>query len=238
MNYTYLDSLATYGVGGAHPGGLQLTEQLLAREKMNRKTVILDVGCGTGQTSAYIFRQYKCKVSALDSNKVMIDKAKQRFRSSHLPINVVEGRTENLPFGNETFDFILSESVTAFTNIPVSLSEYKRVLKPNGVLLAIEMTAEPLPFTKKEKQFICDFYGVSKLLTEKDWRNYFQKSGFRHVTVEKHMHQSVPQDVMYANDFMLSNQIQEKHYEILEQHQQIVSKYKDKLNFRVFRCLV
>ncbi len=236
MNYTYLDSLATYGVGGAHPGGLQLTEQLLAREKMNRKTAILDVGCGTGQTSAYIFKQYKCNVTALDNNKVMIDKAKQRFRSSHLPINVVEGRTENLPFRNETFDIILSESVTAFTNIPVSLSEYKRVLKPNGVLLAIEMTAEPLPFTKKEKQFICDFYGVSQILTEKDWRNYFRKSGFRHVTVEKHMHHSVPQDVMYANDFMLSNQIQEEHYEILEQHQQIVSKYKDKLYFRVFRC--
>ncbi|MEH7382688.1 class I SAM-dependent methyltransferase [Bacillus sp. JJ1533] len=237
MNYTYLDSLATYGVGGAHPGGLQLTKQLLAREKINRKSTILDVGCGTGQTSAYIFMQYKCRVAALDGNKIMVNKAKQRFRSLHIPINIVHGRTENLPFKNEVFDFILSESVTAFTNIPVSLSEYKRVLKPNGVLLAIEMTAEPLPFTKKEKQFICDFYGVSDLLTETDWRNYFGKSGFRHVTVEKHMHHFVPQDVMYANDFMLSNQINDEHHEILEQHQQIVSKYKDKLNFRVFRCI-
>ncbi|MDR4888096.1 class I SAM-dependent methyltransferase [Fredinandcohnia sp. QZ13] len=236
MNYTYLDSLATYGVGGAHPGGLQLTEQLLAREKVNRKSAILDVGCGTGQTAAYIFRQYKCHVTALDNNKMMVEKATQRFRSLNLPINVVKGQTENLPFKNETFDFILSESVTAFTNILESLSEYKRVLKPNGVLLAIEMTAEPLPFTKKEKQFICDFYGVSDLLTETEWRQHFRKSGFRHVKIEKYKHHFVPQDVMYANDFMLSNQIHEKHHEILEQHQQIVSKYKDKLNFRVYRC--
>ncbi|MFS0820585.1 class I SAM-dependent methyltransferase [Bacillus sp. 1P02SD] len=238
MNYTYLDSLATYGVGGAHPGGLQLTKQLLERETINRKSAILDVGCGTGQTAAFIFMQYKCNITAVDINKVMVNKAKQRFQSLSLPINVVKGRTEKLPFENGIFDFILSESVTAFTNIPTSLTEYKRVLKPNGVLLAIEMTVEPHSFTEKEKKFICDFYGVSDLLTEADWRHYFQKSGFRNVTVEKHSHHFVPEDIMYANDFMLSKQINEKHHEIIAQHQEIVSKYKDKLNFRVYRCTV
>lgn len=236
MGYSYLDSLAIYGVGGAHPGGLRLTKQILGREKIKRNTEILDVGCGTGQTSAYIFRKYQCNVTSLDRNKMMVDKAKERFRLMNFPVNVIHGRIEDLPFENRVFDFILSESVTAFTDIPISLSEYKRVLKTSGVLLAIEMVVMPQTCTEEEKRFIADFYGVSDLLTEIDWCNYFRKSGFRNITAEKFLPEFDPHDESNANDFILSNQIDEKHFEILDQHQQIVNRFKDKLGFRVFRC--
>ncbi|WP_256241661.1 class I SAM-dependent methyltransferase [Bacillus sp. V3B] len=81
MEYTYLDCLALLRVGGAHPGGLQLTKHILSREKIDETTKILDVGCGTGQTSAYIAEQYRCYVTSLDCNKIMLDKANQRFQS-------------------------------------------------------------------------------------------------------------------------------------------------------------
>ena len=43
MEFTYLDCLALFGIGGAHPGGLLLTKEILSREKINEKTIILDV---------------------------------------------------------------------------------------------------------------------------------------------------------------------------------------------------
>ena len=38
MEITYLDCLALFGIGGAHPGGLQLTKEILSREKIKEKT--------------------------------------------------------------------------------------------------------------------------------------------------------------------------------------------------------
>jgi ubiquinone/menaquinone biosynthesis C-methylase UbiE len=176
--------LASFGVGGAHPGGLQLTKSILSREYIVQEKSILDVGCGTGQTSAYIAEKYRCSVTSLDSNNTMLEKAKQRFSSLNLSINVMYGSVENLPFSDGLFDFILSESVTSFTNVSLTIQEFKRVLKPNGVLLAIEMVLED-SFSEEELKTIIDFYGVSQLLTESEWYNLFQKTGFKQISVEK-----------------------------------------------------
>ena len=81
MELNYLNCLALIGIGGVHPGGLQLTKEILSREKINEKTIILDVGCGTGQTSAYMAEKYKCKIIGLDNNEMMLEKAKKRFQS-------------------------------------------------------------------------------------------------------------------------------------------------------------
>ena len=237
LNYTYLDCLAIFGVGGAHPGGLQLTKELLSREKIDETKSILDAGCGTGQTSAYIAEQYRCNVTSLDCNKIMLDKARQRFSSLHLPIEVKQGSTENLPFDEGLFDIILSESVISFTDVSLTIPEFKRVLKPNGVLLAIEMVLEK-SLSEEELKPIVDFYGVSQLLTENEWYNFFQKANFKQVTVEKCKLQFEENDVQNATDFSLSENIDDIFYEILEKHAHFTAVYKDILGFRLFRCCI
>ncbi|MEK4801427.1 class I SAM-dependent methyltransferase [Oceanobacillus sp. FSL K6-0118] len=235
MSNKYLDCLALFGVGGAHPGGLQLTKKILSQEEINETMSILDAGSGTGQTSAYIAEEYKCHVTSLDYNKLMLDKARKRFSSLQLPITVKHGSTENLPFDKELFDFILSESVTTFTDVPLSLQESNRVLKTDGVLLAIEMVQEK-PITKKELTSLLTFYGIPQLLTESEWCNLLKKSGFKHVQVEKDMQQIDEIDLELGADFTLSEDIDGNYFEVLEKHQHLTEIYKDVLGFRVFRC--
>ncbi len=237
MSYTYLDCLASFGVGGAHPGGLQLSKSILAREYIDQETLILDVGCGTGQTSAYIAEKYRCSVTSLDSNNTMLEKAKQRFLSSNLAIDIMYGNVENLPFSDGLFDFVLSESVTSFTDASQTTKEFKRVLKPNGVLLAIEMVLED-SLSDEELKTIVDFYGVSQLLTEFDWYNLFNKAGFKKISLEKFEQQFNDNDIDTAPDFLLSENIDDKLLEILEKHEHLTKTYKDKLAFRIFRCSV
>ena len=237
LNYTYLDCLAIFGVGGAHPGGLQLTKELLSREKIDETKSILDAGCGTGQTSAYIAKQYRCNVTSLDCNKMMLDKAKQRFSSLHLPIEVKQGSTENLPFDEGVFDMILSESVISFTDVSLTIPEFKRVLKPNGVLLAIEMVLEK-SLSEEELKPIVNFYGVSQLLTEKEWYNFFERASFKQISVEKFKLQVDENDVQNATDFSLSENIDDKLSEIFEKHMHFTTVYKDILGFRLFRCCI
>lgn len=237
MNYSYTDCLAIFGVGGAHPGGLQLTKELLSREKIDETTSILDAGCGTGQTSAYIAEQYRSKVTSLDSNKIMLDKARQRFLSLNLPIEVKQGSTENLPFSEGIFDLILSESVISFTDVSLTIPEFRRVLKPNGVLLAIEMVLEK-SLSEEELKTIINFYGVSQILTENEWKNLFQKAKFTQVSVERFNLQIDENNVQNATDFSLSENIDDEFFEILEKHLHFNTVYKDILGFRLFRCCI
>jgi len=236
LNYTYLDCLASFGVGGAHPGGLKLTKRILAREYIDQEKSILDVGCGTGQTSAYMAEKYQCSVTSLDSNTLMLMKAKQRFSSSHLPINVVYGSAENLPFGDGLFDFILSESVTSFTDVSLTIHEFKRVLKPNGVLLAIEIVLED-SLSKEELKEMVDFYGVSQLLTELEWYNLFHKAGFKQINVEKFKQfDENENDIDSVSDFLLSETIDDRLLKIFEKHEHLTKTYMDKLGYCIFRC--
>ena len=79
---------------------------------------------------------------------------------------------------------ILSESVATFTDVSKTLPEFRRVLKPNGVLLAIEMVLEEsLP--EEELTSITEFYGVPRILTESEWNSFFQKAHFQQISIDK-----------------------------------------------------
>lgn len=233
MNYSYLDFLAYLGVGGAHPGGLQLTRQLLSAEKLDDRTILLDAGCGTGQTSVYIKSEYDCSVIALDINPLMLEKAQRRFDTAGLSIPVVEGNLENLPFKDNHFDIVLSESVLAFTDTNRSLSEIRRVLKEDGVFIAVEMAVEKAKAEEK-LQVASDFYGFSTVLTEKEWKERFTVAGFPHV--ESLPFHETAFEAGETADFWLSANIDDELVNMFHQHLNLSASHKDILGFRVFRC--
>jgi len=235
LHYTYLDCLALFGVGGAHPGGLRLTKQILSEEKINEQTAMLEIGCGTGQTAAHLAQQYGCSISALDNNGIMVEKARQRFNSLDSPVDIKLGDTENLPYPEANFDIVLSESVLAFTNVGTTIPELKRVLKPNGILLAIETVLEqPIPET--ERDHIMDFYTFPQLWTEAEWLTVFKQAGFQQIDSTTYQASSEQIDEQHAADFTLSEDIDDALLEILEKHQEITKQYKDILGYRIFRC--
>lgn len=237
MKYTYLDCLASFGIGGAHPGGLRLTKEILPQEKITENTAILDVGCGTGQTSAYMAETYQCNITCLDSNELMLEKAKKRFQSKNLPVVTRHGSVESLPFEEKSFDLILSESVATFTDVSKTIPELRRVLKPNGVVLAIEMVLEQ-PLSKEELTTLTKFYGIPRILTEPQWNSLFHKAGFQQTHIEKFTLSFDEPEFENAADFSLSEQLDDELFAILDQHLQLTERYKHALGFRVFRCCV
>ena len=134
----YLDFLSKFGVSGAHPGGIKLTKKIFVNEKINKSSRILDVGCGTGQTAAYLATSYGAKVTGLDINPIMIEKAK----NDKIPITGghYSGLNRKMSFKNSEYDFIISESVLSFVNKPRALKEIFRLLKHDGRFIANELT--------------------------------------------------------------------------------------------------
>lgn len=180
---TYLDLLAQHNIDGAHPGGLGMTKALLARETITSDMLLLDVGCGTGQTTLFIAKHYPCRVVAVDLNQKMLDKAKCKFIDSGLEIPLIHADAMNLPFHRGTFDIVLAESVTIFTaNISRTLREYHRVLKPGGKLLATEGTAL-YPLEKNETEDLKTNLGIAFLPTKEQWCNMLRETGFSNIKV-------------------------------------------------------
>ncbi|MDG4656829.1 class I SAM-dependent methyltransferase [Ectobacillus antri] len=232
--HSYIDFLALFGVGSAHPGGFALTKQLLTLLPLNSNTKVLDLGCGTGRTAVYIAKQYGCQVTALDYHPVMIEKAKRRILQENVNIELVHGNAEQLPFADESFDVIITESVIAFTNISRTLSQLYRVLRKRGYVAGTEMTIER-PLYAQEYDHIRKLYGAAQYLTEQQWHEHFTKQGFQRVDVI-HRDTVATAEYEWTSEWDISANISQSLYEIWEQHEKILALYGHVLGHRVFRC--
>ncbi len=229
----YLNFLSKFGVGGAHPGGIKLTKEILENEKINQSSRILDVGCGTGQTASYLAARYGAKVTGLDINPTMIEKAKNRMAKCQLPVEMIQGSIENCPLPDHHYDFILSESVLSFVNKPKALNEIFRLLKQDGRFIANELTMNRRPGVNGEEE-MKHFYGVDSLLMERDWIALFEQTGFRKIKTFLRK-PSINQN-HFMTEFQLSEYIEPELYGIIFQHFHLMEKYHGTMDYRVFLC--
>lgn len=141
-----------------HPGGLELTAQLLQPTGLPVGAAILDAGCGAGETVNWL-RQQGFAAWGIDQ--------KLSEKSDWLQ----EGRLQALPYAAESFAAVLSEC-TAFIcgDTGQMLRQCWRVLQPGGWLLLSDVyfAAEgPLP------QFADD-----RPVTLQQWRQLLAETGF------------------------------------------------------------
>jgi SAM-dependent methyltransferase len=232
MNNDYIDFLAHFGIGGAHPGGFPLTKRLFDSFDIPSSASILDIGCGTGQTAAFLWEKYGCKVTAVDKHPLMVEKAKNRIKKNDSNIQVVTGDAQQLEFSTDSFDFIVSESVISFNDIPKTSHELSRVLKDGGQLLAIEMTTNQ-PLTDELKNQIEQLYGISKVFNQEEWVEEFMQAGFHTVTLLE-----APSDleITELNDLQPSENLNEKWYDIWDDHTLLMAQANMPLSYRIFLC--
>jgi ubiquinone/menaquinone biosynthesis C-methylase UbiE len=235
MTYSYTDLLALFGIGGAHPGGLALSRAILEELTIDQTTHFLEVGCGTGQTTGYIMTHYPCQLYAIDNHPIMISKTRKRLQTHQQSAQLLEASAENLPFQDQMFHYLLSESVTVFTNIQASLKEYYRILKDEGVLLLIEMT-KVQTLTDQEAQELIKFYCLHQILTEENWVRLLEEAGFQDVEVFSITSEELKTEGEDFTEFDITSNIDPQLFDLLDQHDQLTQQYKDKLGFRVFIC--
>ncbi|RYM02201.1 class I SAM-dependent methyltransferase [Sporolactobacillus sp. THM7-7] len=233
--HRYIDFLAKWAVDSAHPGGRRLTEAIIQRSAVKPEDKVLDVGCGTGATSWLLAERVKADVTALDFHPAMVARARQRALKSAATFNVVQASAEAIPFQDQTFDWVVSESVTAFTDRSRSIAEYYRVLVPGGRLLAIEMTILQKISAADEKA-IQSVYGVSGLLSASDWRKAWEEAGFRSVEVLEDTDFDPNPSPVTLPEIHLKGAPDEEALNVLLSHIQIMQDYKDVLSYRIYRA--
>lgn len=96
---------------------------------------MLEVGCGIGEDS-FQFVLHGADITSLDISSISLKKAKMLFKRFGVKGKFKLGDAENLPFEDETFEFIYSYGVLHHTpNTHIAINEIYRVLKPKGKIL-------------------------------------------------------------------------------------------------------
>ena len=97
---------------------------------------VLDVGCGTGESTRYLINRYPgINIEGMDLSSGMLNEA----RRLSLDLTYFEGDVCAIPCPNSTYDFVLT--TFTFRNFPdrdVALTEMLRLLRVGGRLLILD----------------------------------------------------------------------------------------------------
>ncbi len=112
----------------------------------NLEGKILEIGIGTGKSMQ--FYNENAIVTGIDFSGKMLLKAKKRLaKSGRKNITLQEADVQKLPFGNNTFDYVVTFCVFCTVPDPVKgLEEVRRVLKPTGKMIMVEHVLSKNPF--------------------------------------------------------------------------------------------
>jgi len=104
---------------------------------------ILDVATGTGDFAIQALTLHPQKVTGVDISEGMLAIGRKKIEKLklHGQVELLKGDSEDLLFADGTFDAVtVGFGVRNFENLEKGLTEIRRVLKPNAVLVVLEFS--------------------------------------------------------------------------------------------------
>tara|TARA_B100000579_G_scaffold131070_1_gene105826 strand:- start:4944 stop:5666 length:723 start_codon:yes stop_codon:yes gene_type:complete len=160
----------------------------------------LDLCCGTGDIAREVLRQYpSSKVTGLDFSEKMLNVAKSK-NTSDLAVKYMSGDAMKIPFHDEEFNAItIGYGMRNVQDISQFLEEILRVLKPEGVLVSLDVGKVGIPILKELNNFyffhIVPFVGKLLIPGEKIFKylpestkKYPNQESLKNFMIEKGFH--------------------------------------------------
>jgi len=175
---------------------------------------ILEIGCGPGALAEALHRWYpRAKITGIDRDTNFIEFARENVEG----VAFLEGDITALPFPNESFDVVISNTVQEHIEPEIFWNEQRRVLKPGGICLclssrrSIQCAAPCLADSPEETEFWnrcpdlkaeMEKYGVGRFgLTEAELPAAMEAHGFLDVTTGYAVTDLTPDDPKYPKEF-------------------------------------
>jgi demethylmenaquinone methyltransferase/2-methoxy-6-polyprenyl-1,4-benzoquinol methylase len=131
-HYNFITQAMSFGSGHRY------RKQALLRAGLAEGMSLLDVACGTGVIAGYAQKIVGTRgtVAGLDPSGGMLLQARKRGVRG-----LVRAVAEALPLESERFDFLsMGYALRHVADLRATFSEYRRVLKPGGKVLILEIT--------------------------------------------------------------------------------------------------
>ncbi len=148
------------------------------KESLTKDMKVLEVGTGTGLVAREIADHVE-RIEATDFSEEMIDTAK----SDKYPANINFSCADifDLPFEDNQFDAVIASNVLHIIPEPEkAMQEIRRVLKPNGLLIAPTFLWKELSLFGKIQKFIMlkKNFPLKTDWSEETFKSFINDSGF------------------------------------------------------------
>lgn len=185
----------------------QFLGELIKHTSFQSGQKILDIATGTLVIPQKILEQGipDVKITGLDLTESMLRKGQGALNRKGVDaaVDLTCADAMALPYADGSFDLVVSGLASHHMNIPLMLSEMKRVLKPDGSLSIIDVGTSPLwdkPIFKFFARIIAFFFflirenstrawaeagAVDNLRTPQGWENELANAGFTRVKIIK-----------------------------------------------------
>ncbi|WP_414470399.1 class I SAM-dependent methyltransferase [Methanobacterium sp. ACI-7] len=173
--YSYFEIQSKVGIT-KHMGSLKATKELIELCNIKASDSVLIVGSGNGKSALKIHQLTGCRIVGIDISEGMVKSAEEKAKEG---LQFMVGNAENIPCPDNTFDVVISESVTAFTDKNKSIQEYYRVLKKGGYLGLNEVTWLQEPSARME-DYVKRVMGL-EAENENHWMSLITQAGFKDV---------------------------------------------------------
>ncbi len=147
VDYDRVESLMAFGSGPWY------RRQALSRAGLAPGMQVLDVGTGTGLTAIEAAR-----LTGSGANVTGVDPSVGMLANAHLPagMRVVEGRAEELPAADSSFDFVsMGYALRHVADLRAVFGEFFRVLRPEAVRACSRSRVLPAPARRAGCVCIC-----------------------------------------------------------------------------------
>ena len=140
----------------ATPSFESLRDAVVEAARPSPEDRVLDLGAGTGLVTLALARRAQ-HVVALDISNLMLERLCEHEATEGIDnVEHVQGDMRSLPFGDETFDLVVSNYAFHHLEDPakeLALSEARRVLTAGGRLVVCDMMFS-LSFNKRDRRLL------------------------------------------------------------------------------------
>ncbi len=182
-------------------------DRLVDRTEILENQIILDIATGTAVIPRKIINKNipGIHITGLDITESMLRQGKKEISKAHIhtTLSLTCADAMKLPYSDHSFDVVVSGLASHHMDIPVMLSEMKRVLKSGGLLSIIDVGTSPfweLPIMRVMIRVMAFVYfilkenptrawaeavDVTNLRTPEGWQAELETAGFRSLEINK-----------------------------------------------------
>jgi SAM-dependent methyltransferase len=172
----------------------QALDWLLTDLNLRPGTTAIEVGAGTGKFTR-LLTATGASVIAVEPVAAMLERLISDLPSSA----ALRGQAESLPFASGICDAVLCAQSFHWFASPTALAEFRRVLRPGGVLgLIWNVRDSSVDWVAKLTEIMAPFEGEAPRYDHGEWRHVFPARGFGPLFEKsfEHWHVGAPEQVI------------------------------------------
>ncbi len=197
-------------------GNPEMVHQILDGVSLSGKSLVIDVGCGTGNNTLLLASLVQARVIGFDISNGMLQKAYEK--QSQIPF--VQAPADCIPFSDESVDFgFMTEVLHHLPDIPATFHDICRILKSSGSLCIVTQSHEQI-----DRRMTSRFFPASAAVDKERYpdidviEDLLLKAGFSAVNPKEYTYSPVRLGLEYLETvtkcgFSMLHKISKEDYE-------------------------